>query len=140
MKWINFLNDKLPTQIPEEIENLNSPVLGVHQNHLQAGWLARRIYRTQNIVLLRVMVHYSKRIYSKISKRKRYMGEEVQRKPSTSFQESSHQWNHHKICLIPSATVWNDMYKVLPTKETWLRKTVQCMQKQQWDSTLYPLG
>ena len=74
-------------------------------------WFSRR---TQRQYILKATVYYSKRIASEIGKRKMYLGPQGNHRHA--FPTGS-----HRVCLIPPATNWADVCKLLLTRETYQR-------------------
>lgn len=64
----------------------------------------RRTDRTQHIVILKAMVYYSEKIWSRISEGKSTQGE-VWRNPGTSVQESFPVESHRTCPILPVTIV-----------------------------------
>lgn len=76
-------------------------------------WLTRETQRTQDIIVLRAMIYYAQQNQTEISKGKSTWGK-VQRKPDTSYWESSPK-ESHRICLIPPTSY--DRCEMVSTRE-----------------------
>lgn len=84
----------------------------VSQDHSQILWFTRKTHRTQHRVILMAMIYFRERIWSKISKRKRCMGqspEETRHKlPRVFFQ-----WSHTGHAQLPGNYLGQNLWNVV---------------------------